>query len=123
MHTKRIAQALIVAAVSATLASPGGVAWAQNRPVTNFQYDANGNLTSTTDALGRVTSQTYDTLNRLTKITQPKPIGTAPNPVTQFGVNGLDRAYVGDRRPQPRHQLQRHRPGQPDPAGLTRHRH
>ena len=69
---------------------PSGAPLAQNRPVTNYAYDANGNLTSTTDALGRVTSQTYDTLNRLKTVTQPKPIATAPNPVTQFGVNGLD---------------------------------
>jgi len=91
MNNKRIAKFLVVAAVSGVIAAPVGAPWAQtNRPVTNFTYDANGNLTSSTDALGRATSQTYDTLNRLTKITQPKPIGTAPNPVTQFGVNGLD---------------------------------
>ena len=90
MNPKRFAKAFVVTTISVVLASPAGAPWAQNRPVTNFQYDANGNLTSTTDALGRVTSQTYDTLNRLTKVTQPKPVGTAPNPVTQFGVDGLD---------------------------------
>ena len=90
MSTKRIAKAFVVTTLSAVLASPAGSPWAQNRPVTNFQYDANGNLTSTTDALGRVTSQTYDTLNRLTTITQPKPLASQPNPVTQFGINGLD---------------------------------
>ena len=89
MNTKRFAKALSLRRQRA-LAAPGGAAWAQNRPVTNFAYDANGNLTSTTDALGRVTSQTYDALNRLKTVTQPKPISTAPNPVTQFGVNGLD---------------------------------
>lgn len=90
MSTKRFAKAFVVATVSVVLAGPAGAPRAQNRPVTYFQYDANGNLTSTTDALGRVTSQTYDTLNRLTKITQPKPLASLPNPVTQFGVNGLD---------------------------------
>lgn len=90
MNTKRFAKVFVVTTISVVLASPAGAPWAQNRPVTNFQYDANGNLTTTTDALGRITSQTYDTLNRLTKVTQPKPIGTAPNPVTQFGVDGLD---------------------------------
>ena len=77
MNTKRFAKALVVATVSTVLAAPAGAPWAQNRPVTNFTYDANGNLTSTTDALGRITSLNYDTLNRLTKVTQPKPIGTA----------------------------------------------
>jgi RHS repeat-associated protein len=66
------------------------MAWAQNRPVTNFTYDPNGNLTSTTDALGRVTSESYDALNRLRSVTQPKPTPSDPNPVTQFGVDGLD---------------------------------
>jgi RHS repeat-associated protein len=82
---------LIQAATVAFFATLGGTALAQSRPVTTFTYDANGNLTSTSDALGRVTSQTYDTLNRLTKITQPKPLASQPNPVTQFGINGLDR--------------------------------
>ena len=90
MHKSRIPQILVTATVSVALAAPGGASWAQNRPVTNFTYDANGNLTSNTDALGRVTSQSYDALNRLRTVTQPKPIGTASNPVTQFGFNGLD---------------------------------
>jgi RHS repeat-associated protein len=91
MNTNRFAKALVVTTVSIVLACPAGAPWAQSRPVTTFTYDANGNPTSTTDALGRVTSQTYDTLNRLTKITQPKPLASQPNPVTQFGINGLDR--------------------------------
>ena len=48
-------------------------ALAQNRPVTQYFYDANGNLTSTVDGLNRVTTQTYDTLDRLRRITQPPP--------------------------------------------------
>lgn len=90
MQKKRIAQALIVVAVGTALAAPGGVVWGQNRPVTNFQYDANGNLTTTTDALGRATQQSYDALNRLARVTQPKPSPTQPDPVTKFGVDGLD---------------------------------
>ena len=35
-------------------------------PTTEFGYDAVGNLTSSQDALGRVTTYEYDTLNRLT---------------------------------------------------------
>jgi RHS repeat-associated protein len=91
MSTKPIAKSFVVVAVSAAIAAPVVAPWAQsNRPVTNFTYDANGNLTSSTDVLGRATVLNYDTLNRLTKITQPKPVSTAPNPITQFGFNGLD---------------------------------
>ena len=65
-------------------------AFAQNRPVTQYFYDANGNLTSTTDGLGRTTSQTYDTLDRLRRITQPPPAAAQPNPVIQLELNGQD---------------------------------
>lgn len=42
-------------------------------PVTNFEYDANGNLTKITDGLGHATVQQYDALNRLTQQSQPHP--------------------------------------------------
>ena len=42
-------------------------------PVTNFEYDANGNLTKMTDGLGHATVQQYDALNRLTQQSQPHP--------------------------------------------------
>ncbi len=63
---------------------------AQNRPVTQYFYDANGNLTSTVDGLNRVTTQTYDTLDRLRRITQPPPAAMQPNPVIQLELNGRD---------------------------------
>ena len=37
-------------------------------------YDANGNVLSTTDAQGRVTSYQYDAQNRITRIQEPAPI-------------------------------------------------
>lgn len=63
---------------------------AQNRPVTQYFYDANGNLTSTVDGLNRVTTQQYDTLDRLRRITQPPPAALQPNPVIQLELNGRD---------------------------------
>jgi RHS repeat-associated protein len=80
---------IVSAGVIVAVTIAGGAA-AQDRPVINFQYDANGNLTSIADALGRVTSQSYDALNRLRTVTQPKPLPTQSNPVTHFGVDGLD---------------------------------
>ena len=53
-----------------------------NAPVTNFAYDAAGNLTSATDAIGHVTSYAYDALNRRTSVTQPDP-GTG-SPITSY---------------------------------------
>ncbi len=65
-------------------------AFAQNRPVTQYFYDANGNLTSTVDGLNRVTTQSYDTLDRLRRITQPPPGAMQLNPVIQLERNGQD---------------------------------
>ena len=65
-------------------------AFAQNRPVTQYFYDANGNLTSAVDGLNRVTIQTYDTLDRLRRITQPPPAAMQPNPVIHLELNGRD---------------------------------
>jgi RHS repeat-associated protein len=63
---------------------------AQNRPVTQYQYDANGNLTGTTSALGQATTQSYDALNRLRSITQPVPAAGQPRPVTSLAPDGQD---------------------------------
>ena len=42
-------------------------------PVTNLEYDANGNLTKATDGLNHATTQQYDTLDRLIQQSQPHP--------------------------------------------------
>ncbi len=52
-----------------------------------FGYDANGNLTSATDALARTTTQSYDELDRLTKVTDPFNGTTAP---TLYAYNAQD---------------------------------
>ncbi|MGI5239197.1 LamG-like jellyroll fold domain-containing protein [Dactylosporangium sp. CA-139066] len=48
---------------------PGG--GAAITPVTSSTYDALGQLTTTTDALGRVTRYAYDQLGRLASVTEP----------------------------------------------------
>ena len=40
---------------------------------TNFEYDAEGNLTKVTDANAAITQKAYDSLSRATQITQPVP--------------------------------------------------
>ena len=82
--------AFIRLSVAGALAAVAAVAAGQNRPVSTLQYDANGNLTSSTDAFGRATGQTYDALNRLKSVTQPKPYPTQSDPIVQFGRDGLD---------------------------------
>ena len=43
-------------------------ATAPTTAVTQYGYDNNGNLTTTTDPLGRVTTSSYDALNRLLSV-------------------------------------------------------
>ena len=89
MNQNKTLQHLLHAALLSALALCSS-AWAQSRPVTKYFYDANGNLTSTEDGLSRVTTQAYDTLDRLRRITQPPPGAAQPNPVIQLELNGRD---------------------------------
>jgi YD repeat-containing protein len=52
------------------------------RPPESFSYDPNGNLVSSTDRKGQVTSLTYDPLNRLTM--------TGFNTVVNTGVTSYE---------------------------------
>jgi len=62
---------------------------------TQYAYDNQGNVTSVTDPLNRVTAHAYDALNRLLRVTDP---GSGQ---TQYGYNGLDQlASVTDPRGQ-----------------------
>lgn len=61
-----------------------GSALAQS-PVTNYEYDANGNRTKISAPLGRITVLNYDGLNRLTRVTD------AASGQTQYAYNGQDR--------------------------------
>ena len=70
-------------------ADPDSAAGPLASPVTLFAYDAAGNLVSTTDPLGHVTTFTYDNLNRLLRTTEADPDGAGPliAPVTTNTYN------------------------------------
>jgi len=58
-----------------------------SRP-TNYSFDALGRTTSITDSLGNVTFYEYDALDRLKKVTPPKPsASSAANFVTSFSYD------------------------------------
>ena len=54
---------------------------------TNYEYDAQGNLTKVTDANSAVTQQAYDSLARATTITQPVPAVGQPAPTIGLGYD------------------------------------
>ncbi|MCA9262200.1 MAG: hypothetical protein KDA60_00065, partial [Planctomycetales bacterium] len=54
--------------LSITEADPDGDAGPLSSPVTTFEYDANGNVTRTTDAEGHETFTTYDAMDRVVRI-------------------------------------------------------
>ena len=51
---------------------------------TNYTYDANGNLTKSTDALNHATAYAYDALNRISQVTD------AANGATKYTYDALD---------------------------------
>lgn len=54
-----------------TSPDPDGLQGPLSAPMSTFRYDVVGNLLSTTDQLGRITTSTYDSRNRVLSITQP----------------------------------------------------
>lgn len=62
---------------------------AQNQ-ITTYNHDAQGNLISMSDPLGRVTTNTYDALHRLIAVIQPIPAAGQGAPITNYAVNGQD---------------------------------
>jgi RHS repeat-associated protein len=60
-----------------------------NASISQYGYDNNGNLTSTTDPLGRVTTNQYDALNRLTQVIDPQNGATKPTIYTYDAQNNL----------------------------------
>lgn len=90
MQTTRINMIQTLALLTLGLTLSAGSAFAAP-PVTNFEYDANGNLTKITDGLGHATVQQYDALNRLQQQNQPHP--TTPNAqlgTIQYQYNAID---------------------------------
>jgi RHS repeat-associated protein len=70
----------------------GTVAMAQavQNTTTSYEYDAMGNRTKITDPLGHVTTQSYDSLDRLTQQTQPVPAAGGTSPIVKFSYDGQD---------------------------------
>lgn len=55
-----------------------------------FQFDANGNLTQTTDPRTQNTNQQFDALDRITQLLQPAPLTGGSRPQANFAYNGRD---------------------------------
>lgn len=72
-RAKRVNRAVLLGASLALGLALTSVSAFAAPPVTNYEYDANGNLTKMTDGLGHATVQQYDALNRLTQQSQPHP--------------------------------------------------
>ncbi len=47
-------------------------------PITDYAYDADGNMVSTTDPRGNTQTTDYDALNRKIEVIQPDPDGSGP---------------------------------------------
>lgn len=60
-----------------------------NASISQYGYDNNGNVTSTTDPLGRITQNQYDALNRLTQVIDPQNGATKPTIYTYDASNNL----------------------------------
>ena len=60
-----------------------------------WQYDANGNVVSSTDGRGVATTYVYDALNRLTQINLPTSPATAISYTYDFRSNVIDETWPG----------------------------
>ncbi|MDA8743806.1 RHS repeat protein [Rubripirellula amarantea] len=60
--------------LSKIIESPGTV----DQAVTEFDYDARGNLIAVTDPVGRITQYRYDLLNRMVGMIEPDPDAAGP---------------------------------------------
>jgi RHS repeat-associated protein len=84
--------AVLVAALQVVPASLlTQVAHAQQTVATEYGYDAQGNLTTVKDPNQKTTTITYDNLDRIKDQTLPKPKATASNPVVSYTFDGLNR--------------------------------
>jgi RHS repeat-associated protein len=61
------------------------------RPVTTYAYDSLGRVTSVTDPLSHVTTCSYDTLDRVTALTLPKPSPSSTlNFISTYSFDNFD---------------------------------
>jgi RHS repeat-associated protein len=63
--------------------------------VTRMQYDANGNVIATVDALGRWTTTTYNALNKPLTVTDPTRVTTTSTYDTNGNLTSTSRPLVG----------------------------
>jgi YD repeat-containing protein len=59
-------------------------------PATIYQYDRGGNLTSLSDALGRITTRQFDNLNRMRRQVLPPPSPAKPSTAIGYDYNLQD---------------------------------
>lgn len=76
------------AAMALAISSAFGAAQAADPVPSQFEYDANGNLTKVTDPLGRVTNHQYDLQNQRTSTLAPPPAAGASRPAIGLGYDG-----------------------------------
>jgi RHS repeat-associated protein len=60
-----------------------------NAAISQYGYDNNGNVTTSTDPLGRITTNQYDALNRLTQVIDPYNGATKPTVYQYDSANNL----------------------------------
>lgn len=86
-NSPRLKSQSSLVAVLAALTFFTPTALAQLRPTQSFTYDASGNLTGSTNALGHSTQFTWDALGRPRLTTQPAPASGQPNPTIRTDFN------------------------------------
>jgi RHS repeat-associated protein len=87
---RRLTQRSVAAAMALLQLLPL-TAHAQQTQPTQYEYDAQGNLTKITDPNGTVTNQVPDNLDRLKTQTLPSPKTNVPRPVVNYDYDGLNR--------------------------------
>ena len=81
------------------ISADGSVQPASAALQTNYEYDADGNLTKITDANAAINQRAYDSLSRATQITQPVPAPGQPAPTIGLSYDLRDQpATVTDPR-------------------------
>ncbi|MBP1204186.1 YD repeat-containing protein [Duganella sp. 1411] len=83
-HFKRLFLLLATAVWALTTNCANAAAQTPQASTIRYEYDANGNVTRIIDPLGRVTTQRYDTSNRLVQRQLPAPVAGASPPVIAY---------------------------------------
>lgn len=81
---------LVCPPIAVGLIAAPAAAQAIQDTTSTYVYDALGNLTQTTDPLGRLHNVSFDALGRPATVTDPTPVSGQARPVTTLGYDGLD---------------------------------